>query len=52
MHYGAIKRIIIHRQKDVARVAELRRMREEAGRRDAETKEWLIVSRRSPRRAA
>ncbi|PQQ09485.1 hypothetical protein Pyn_05762 [Prunus yedoensis var. nudiflora] len=37
-HYGAIRRIMIHREKDVARVAELRRLREEAGKRGAEVK--------------
>ncbi|CAL9002350.1 unnamed protein product [Prunus brigantina] len=37
-HYGAVRRVMIHREKDVARVAELRRTREEAGKRDAEVK--------------
>ncbi|CAL9016689.1 unnamed protein product, partial [Prunus brigantina] len=37
-HYGAVRRVMIHREKDVARVAELRRNREEAGKRDAEIK--------------
>ncbi|CAL9025158.1 unnamed protein product [Prunus brigantina] len=37
-HYGAVRRVMIHREKDVARVAELRRNREEAGKRDAEVK--------------
>ncbi|CAB4283261.1 unnamed protein product [Prunus armeniaca] len=37
-HYGAVRRVMIHREKDVARVAELRRSREEARKRDAEVK--------------
>ncbi|CAL8991184.1 unnamed protein product [Prunus brigantina] len=37
-HYGAVRRVMIHREKDAARVAELRCTREEAGKRDAEVK--------------
>ncbi|CAL9006366.1 unnamed protein product [Prunus brigantina] len=37
-HYGVVRRVMIHREKDVGRVAELRRTREEAAKRDAEVK--------------
>lgn len=36
-HYEAIRHIMIHRKKDVARVAEVRRVLEEAEKPDAET---------------
>lgn len=38
-HFGAVRCVMIHQEKDVARVAELRRVREEAGKRDADVKE-------------
>ncbi|PQQ05381.1 hypothetical protein Pyn_00887 [Prunus yedoensis var. nudiflora] len=37
-HYGSIRRVRIHREKDAAGVHELRRVREEAGKPDVDTK--------------